>query len=273
MNNRFTTNDLEILISTMNKTSLDFLKPMFPSSNFTDFTILIINQTEEKNVLLSNYQNIRVINSFEKGLSKSRNLAIENASKKIVLISDDDVVYSPNFDKTITEAFNESTDIPIITFNHQRIGEEKPHNLSQKIFNHTLKSIERVCSIEIAFQVEKIKNNSLYFDENFGLGSYFETAEEFLFLRNAFLKQMKLIYNPSIIVSHPLLTSGDNEGDDKLIYARAALFYKTKKQFGYLTLLKHLYLLSSKKLLKKSEYIEKFKLGLTAIKKYKSLVK
>ncbi|MBC8882665.1 hypothetical protein H9X57_02430 [Flavobacterium piscinae] len=77
MTNQFTPNDLEIIISTMNQTSLNFLVPMFPMCHFSAFSILIINQTTENNVLVSEFESVKVINSFEKGLSKSRNLGIK----------------------------------------------------------------------------------------------------------------------------------------------------------------------------------------------------
>ena len=86
-------NSLEVLIATQNRTSLDFLLKMFPDHNFKDFKILIVNQTIKGQDLTSNSDAIRVINSYEKGLSKSRNLALQNASCNIALISDDDVIY------------------------------------------------------------------------------------------------------------------------------------------------------------------------------------
>ena len=58
--------ELEILIATMNKTSLDFLSSMFSSQDYSNFTILIVNQTTKDKLLVSDHANIRVINSFEK---------------------------------------------------------------------------------------------------------------------------------------------------------------------------------------------------------------
>ena len=75
-NSFFKEADIEILISTMNRDSLDFLIPMFSYSHFSNFSILIINQTQSERILTSAYSNVRVINSFEKGLSKRRNLAL-----------------------------------------------------------------------------------------------------------------------------------------------------------------------------------------------------
>lgn len=264
--------DFEILMATKNKSSLDFLEAMFPFEHFSNFNILIINQTSD-NELRSKFENIRVINVNEKGLSKSRNLAIKNAVKKICLIADDDVVYFPNFDKEIITAFNQNSDAAMITFNHQREGLNHPQNNSQCVFIHSQKSIWKVCSIEIAFKLDIIQENNLIFDENFGLGSYFETAEEYLFLRDTIKLSLRVLFYPFIIVSHPLLCSGEYQGDDKIVFARAALFYKLKAHLVYIWLLKYVFFLARNNYIAWNECVGKYKIGLSGIQKYKELVK
>lgn len=268
----FSENDLEILIATQDRINLDFLIQMFPFKHFSNFNILIINQSK-LNVLTSDFCKVRVINSIETGLSKSRNLAINNAVKKICLIADDDVVYFLNFEKDIIDSFNNFHKAALLTFNHQRIGWTKPQNSSINKYNHSLKSIEKVCSIEIAFQLKVIKENNIYFDENFGLGSYFETAEEYLFMREVVKLKLITLFCPFIIVSHPLLSSGVNQGSDKILFARAALFYKTKVNLVYIWLPKYIFFLIRKNYISWNEFFKKFKIGLSGIQKYKELVK
>lgn len=272
MTNVYTENDLEILIATKDRINLDFLLPMFPFAPFYNFNILIVNQSKE-NILTSDFHSVRVINSREVGLSKSRNLAIKNGIKKICLLADDDVVYFENFEKIIINAFMSLCNPIIITFNHQRIGLYEPKNKSRKAYEHTIKSILKVCSIEIAFQLHEIKNNNIHFDEYFGLGSFFETAEENLFLGNALKLKLDSYYCPDVIVSHPLVSSGNQEGKDELIYARSALIYKTKGIYVYFWLHKYLFFLYRKGFIGKTEYMDKFKLGLSGIKKFKELNK
>ncbi len=266
----FSENDLEILIATKNRNNFDFLAPMFPFKHFSKFNILIINQSK-KNQLISDFETVRVINVDEKGLSKSRNLAIKNASKKICLISDDDVVYFTNFEKEIISAFNKNPEAAVITFNHQRDGLNKPQNSAQKSFDHTLKSIWNVCSIEIALQIKATKVNKIYFDENFGLGSCFETAEEYLFLREIIKQNLNILFFPSVIVSHPLISSGENQGDDKILYARAAMFYKINPNLAYFWLLKYVFFLARNNYIEWTECYPKYKMGLLGIQKYKQI--
>ena len=265
--------DIEILVSTMNKKSLDFLVPMFPFSHFSHFSILVINQTLEDCILTSDYPSVRVLNFFEKGLSKSRNLALNNAVKKICVIADDDVVYYPNFREEVVNSFNTLKDASIITFNHKRIGLNEPQKKAKASYLHSLKSIWTVSSIEMTFKLEDIKKNKISFNEYFGLGSIFETAEEFLFLRKSFQNKLKIYYSPFVLVSHPLVSSGVHEGENKIVFARSALFYKTKGILVYLWLLKYLFFLLINNYIKKGESIQKFKIGIAGIRKYKEIAK
>jgi len=269
----YTNLDIEILISTMNKKSLDFLIPMFPFSHYSNFSILIVNQTQEDYLLTSDYPNIRVINSFEKGLSKSRNVAIQNATKQLCLIADDDIIYFSDFEKEIVNAFNTFSDASIITFNHQRIGVDKPYKSEINSYLHNEKSIYRVVSIEIAFKVNVIQEQNIKFDEIFGLGSIFETAEEFLFLRQGLKLNSKLYFWPSVIVSHPLKCSGEYHADDRLVFARSALFYKIKGNIAYLWLVKYLFFLIKNESINFKQCITKFRIGLLGIKRYKEIIK
>ncbi|TCN57476.1 glycosyl transferase family 2 [Flavobacterium circumlabens] len=270
MLNVFSEKDFEILIATKDRSNFDFLLPMFPFEHFSNFNILIINQSLNK-VLSSDFDSVRVINSTEKGLSKSRNTAIQNASKKICLISDDDVVFAENFRKDILLAFQNQEKADIITFNHQRIGAVQPQKKWDSAFRHTSKTIWNVSSIEIAFKVEEIKKKNITFDTNFGLGSFFETAEEFLFLKAVLNQKGNVYFSPEIIVSHPEFSSGKNEGSDTLIYSRAALFYKLHGSFAYIWLAKYIFFLIRKKYIRFSEAGEKYKSGLAGIAKFREI--
>lgn len=262
--------DFEILIATKNKSSLDFLEAMFPFEHYSNFNILIINQSQNCSCA-SSFTSVRVINSQEIGLSKSRNLAIRNASKKIVLLSDDDLIYRQGFDKYILTEFDQNKNATVITFNHLEENELEPHKSKLKSFQHNKKSIWSVSSVEIAFRLDAIKKNTIWFDELFGLGAYFETAEEYLFLKTVLQKKLQLYFNPAIILLHPAMSSGKKEGSDGLLYARAALFSKTKQQFAPIYLSKYLFFLLRKKHINWFDLIDKFKIGLMGINKFREL--
>jgi len=264
--------ELELLLSTMNRTSLSFLSNLFPEDNFLNYSILIINQTTENKLLTSDYPNIRVINSFEKGLSKSRNLAIQNAQKEVCLLVDDDVKYKKYFKTIIFEAFFENEKADIITF---QIEDEKGRLFKNypDINIHDKHTLNTVNSVGIAFRLKKIKENDIKFNDHFGLGAKFPTADEYIFLRNALNKKLSIYFEPKIILQHDYFSSGKAVASYKNLYARGAFFYKYSKELSYLRLCKHLFLMFKDQDVKLIKIPSAFTVGLKGIKAYKLLLK
>ena len=231
MTNEFKKQDLEILVSTMNRNSLDFLIPMFPFCHFSDFSILIVNQTEENKLLVSDFPSIRVINSFEKGLSKSRNLALKNVIGKIVLIADDDVIYMNDFDTKIIQAYNQYDNKAVISF-----CIEKPNGLLFKKYspnakkNLSLMELFNVLSIEISLNKLILDKLGITFDENFGLGSEFQMGEEAVFLSDIKNKNQQIAFVPSVIVIHSEISSTEKIDFSKRYYAQGAFLTKVLKE-------------------------------------------
>lgn len=223
--------DIEILISTMNKDSLDFLIPMFPYSHFSAFQILIVNQTEGEKILTSGYSNIRVINSFEKGLSKSRNLALENALGKILVIADDDVVYEEGFITKITDAYNKFPAAAVIQFSAvNSIGDLIKKYPSNSKVNLNSFHILNVSSIEMTLNKTVIDASQIRFDENFGLGAVFEMGEEAVFLSDLKAKNKQLVFDPQVIAMHENPTSSEKINITDKYYIQGALFSRIFKK-------------------------------------------
>ena len=75
-----------------------------------------------------------------------------------------------------------------------------------------------------------------------------------------------------IILTHKELSSGQNAGSDKIIFARSAVFSKYYGDIAYLKLIHHIYLLLINGKIKFHEIIVKFMAGLNGIKKYKVII-
>ena len=261
---------LEILISTMKRSNLDFLKPMFPK-DFGNYNILIINQTEKGQELTSKYDNIRVVNSYEKGLSKSRNLALKNTKGDICLIADDDIKYVENFDNIIKNAFNTNKNFDVLTFMMSDFEGKlaKKYNLPKQ---HNYKSLVKANSVTIAFKNHKVTEAKIKFDTNFGLGSTFQIAEEFIWLRSLYKANFKIGFIPKIIVQHPYESSGRFGGDDRIIAARSALFYKYSKRLAHLKLIRYIYITLKRQQIKPKDFLKKYRVGHKAINHYKAIL-
>lgn len=232
--------DIEILIATMNKVSLDFLKPMFPFSSFANFSILIINQTEKDKILVSDYPNIRVINSFEKGLSKSRNLALDNTIGKIIIIADDDVVYQNDFVSKVIKAYNKFQHATVINFcaiNQNGTFLKKYPTYSKKQLNTF--DVFNVGSIEMTINKERLDSIGIRFDENFGLGASFEMGEEAIFLFDLENKKQQISFENQILVKHKGMTTSDKKGMNERYYIHGAVLTRVlKNNYTYWLFLK-----------------------------------
>ena len=233
---------LEILISTKDRDNLDFLNNIFVNNNAHSNPILIINQTQNLNFSCPHSDNINLINVNQIGLSKSRNLAIENAKADICLLADDDIVYENNFESIILNAFNLNPSADIITFkmNDFEGNSFKSYPIIKK---HNKKSLSFVNSVVIAFRRNSIISNKVFFDENFGLGSTFQTADEYVFLRNALNLNLNIVFHNEVILSHPVDSSGKDVASDRILFAKGALFYKYYNILSLLKLIHYLYLM------------------------------
>lgn len=226
---------IEFLISTTDKTDLLFLDKMFKHTDITQFKILVINQCLTidipSNINIKN-SNIRVISVKDKGLSKSRNLAIANAIGDIIIPTDDDVIYNKYVVEIVNQTF-QNLKIDIATF---KISTPEGHPFKKYSiypFFHTIRTLLKVSSIEIAIRVDSIRNTEIFYDEKFGLGSEYPSGEENIYLTDALKKGLSIQYLPETIAIHPHITSGKLL-DTEMLETKGAVFCRL---FGYKALL------------------------------------
>jgi glycosyltransferase involved in cell wall biosynthesis len=207
LESNYTKSDIEILIATMNRDNFDFLIPMFPFANYWDFSLVIVNQTKG-NLLVSSFENVKVINSPEFGLSKSRNIALANATKDLLVIADDDVIFKSDFELKITRAFNHFKNPAMVKFCSEKVENMEMHT-DQKLRKNTLNWLDilNTISIEIVVNRGHVSAKKIRFDERFGLGSTFGAGEEQVFLAQLKEAEMELCFEPEILVLHPQDTS------------------------------------------------------------------
>ena len=259
--------ELEILIATMNRTSLDFLSSMFSRHNYLDFNVLLVNQTSEAKLLKSEHPNIRVINSFEKGLSKSRNIAINKAVKPICLFADDDVVFIDGFKESILEAHG-AYNYPIITFQTLTTQNNLYWKYPTKPTLHNEYIRNKTLSIEITFKKDELKG--LYFDERFGLGATFEDGENYIFLSEAMKKGLQLWFVNKTLSIHNPISSSDEVESDRLLYAKSAIHFYKYGNLAYFWVFKFVFFIYRKKHISFYVISRKVKIGFKGIRDYKN---
>lgn len=261
---------IEILLSTMYRENLEFLKPIFEHNCIDDFYITIVNQTTESKQLVSNKSNIKVLNSLERGSPASRNLAIKNATKDICLMADDDIVYKPNLKTTILEAHKNQPKAAMISF--EALNEEGKlyTNYSSKK-KHTKASLKHIFTWVITFKRKIFAEHSIFFNHYFGVGATFKGETEYVFLRNCFDKGLPMTHVSKSIVVHPNESSGLNMGSDNAVFARAALSYRFYGSLAYIWLYKYIFFLLRHKYISIKDIQTKLETGFKGIKTYKAL--
>ncbi len=167
-----------------------------------------------------------VIESYDSGLSRSRNLCLKHATADIVLLADDDVQYQSHFVESILRVFD-SVSCDVATFVTE-FGTETRYR--RKPYRHNIISILGVSSIETAFRLAPIKTKGIRFDENFGLGSAHPISEEAIFLKDCISNKLNVIYMPEVIASHHHKSSGVDWNNKRIWFSKGAVF---RRLYGF----------------------------------------
>lgn len=212
----------------MNRDNFDFLYKMFPHQDLRDLNIIIVNQTSKEFKLESSLESVTVINSFEKGLSISRNLALQNATFDWCLIADDDLIYTIDFTQNIVFGINNFKNSGVIIFQAQ-IDANLLLRAYPSYSKENLSNFEKleVASFEMLINRKKVFDKVL-FNSFFGLGSkVFNSGEEQLFMRDVHKKlSLPISYISSVIVQHPWLSTGREFDKKNRYFTKGAVFKK-----------------------------------------------
>ena len=193
---------VEVLIACMYQTDFSIIEKTNIQSD-----VLIINQCDTDKEESCNFLNrkgvecnARIIHTTERGVSRSRNMAIENAIGDICLICDDDERLEDDYaDKLIYwfDKFSESSVIAsrfVIPDNYyvKKVFWDNP-----LVINY--KNALKISSWQIAFKRNHILDNNIRFDPEIGSGVTNAGGEEKIFLHDCLSKGLKVYYQPDII--------------------------------------------------------------------------
>lgn len=222
---------LEVLLSTMNQTSTSFIEKMNTNSD-----VLVVNQCDKYDYSEEHYKNklIRMISNTNRGLSRSRNEALLNATGDICVLCDDDVVYKDDYVDVILEAFNKIKDADIIVFNTNKL------NCSSVMSRKKITKIRKAPryktygSVRLAFNLKSLQKKNIWFDVNFGAGSTYGAGEESLVLREARKRGLKIYEHPAFIADVDYATSSWFDGySEKFFFDKGAWLAAAYPCFKY----------------------------------------
>ncbi|UPK49062.1 glycosyltransferase family 2 protein [Bacillus sp. H8-1] len=227
---------VEMLVSTMNQKDSSLLAKMNISGKST-----VINQiTDEKIQAFKdiNEEEIKFISLKDRGLSKSRNMALNNATAEICVVCDDDMEYPTDYERIILKHYIDNPDVDIIIFQVQKEDGSfyKKYKNKKRMLN--LLSIMKVSSVEITFRRESIIKAGIKYNELFGAGSKFFMGEESIFLSQCIKAGLKVLYVPEIIGKLSDSESTWFRGYDKEYFmVKGACFYAMGPKFYFILIL------------------------------------
>jgi hypothetical protein len=198
----------------MNRENLNFVFNIFPSDLVNKISAIVINQCTNITInqpiqILSTNSNIIMYSVYDKGLSRSRNLALKYADSDICVLTDDDYVYLPNVVDVISQAYRSIKSADVITFQSLKIeNSQSRKKYKNKVYKRKIFEFSSISSSEITFKLSSIKSKSIQFNEKFGLGTTNFCGEEGIFLSECFHSNLKIYHYPSYLCLEPSFTTG-----------------------------------------------------------------
>ena len=248
--------ELEVLLSVMNLNKQDLDK-----MNITS-TCTVINQCGKNKQ--EKYKNFNIYSYDEIGTSNSRNRGLEHATKDIILLCDDDVVYNKDYEKIVIEEFKNNPKADMIIFNVINPYRKKRINKKSKKL-HIYNSLN-YAAYNVAFRKKSLKN--IRMNTMFGPGSKYKSGgDDTLFIVD-FLKNKLKIYSSTkiigkIISDESTWFKGYNE---KFFFDKGALYTAISKRFRHILMLQHL--IRHKEILNNLKFVKAYKTMLKGSKDY-----
>lgn len=236
---------LSVLICTFNEGILSVPNILKKKRDDVDY-IVSFQYSDEK--FLSeipeslNRSDVKVVPLSGRGVCRNRNHALSLADSDIALIADDDVRYLDDTFDLILNTFEVNKNVDLAFFKIKTPeGEPEYKEYPSRMTPYTRWKGYAPCSIEIAFRVDQVKKNHLWFDERFGLGSEkLAGGEEPIFVDACLKKGLKACFFPEYIVEHPYLSTGRNKAfAQSEVMTMGALCHHFKGDLAFLAMIKY----------------------------------
>ncbi len=246
---------LNILISTINDGIKNIEKIFLPTDNRISYIIShqITNNKDYSNEVtkLKRQQDIIYLSLDVKGLSKNRNNCLKHINGDIVYICDDDISLLYESILKVIEKFKNSDNLDVLRC-QVRTFEGKPYKKynPQEYKIDSIMQLTNFSSIEMIVKSSFIKENHIFFDEDFGIGAQYQVGEDFIFIADILKKNGNIVHYPIDIVKHGEFGTGGMLSDN-VIVGRGAVF---RRVFGKLSFIVNIYFAIKNKKKYKAKY-------------------
>ena len=180
---------LEILMSCMHQTD----DALIAASQITGSAV-VVNQCdrEEERSYTTEHGTVRFLSTTQRGLTKSRNMAIAHSTADVCLLCDDDENFVPGYEEKILGAYEQLTQADVVIF--KMVDRPCPFGDVPKPlkFPQTM----HVSSWQISFRRKKLLEKGVRFDELLGAGTGNGAEEELKFLLDCQKAGLSIWYAP-----------------------------------------------------------------------------
>lgn len=200
---------IQFLISTLGERIAQAAKVLLPPMEGVSYVVVWQRNGIGSDALpaeLKVREDVSIVEDNGKGLARSRNIALENATADLLVITDDDNRYDTAAIELIRNAFEKHPTAGLIQF--QALTMEGKPLRNYPAFPYAYETRPRgtyFCSVEL---VMRRKANLPRFDERFGLGAELGCGEEEVFVHEAVKRGVKMIYVPQPLVRTDGATTG-----------------------------------------------------------------
>ena len=220
---------IEVAVATMNERdplALCERLGLYAGVQAGQVRVLVINQCPDGPLEADvNTGAVRMFSFGERGVSRSRNRALELSEADILLFADDDLRYVEGVAGRVQAAFSHFPRAAIITFPilDRQTGQPK-RRFAVRPRRHSRLSITGIGTPEIA--VRRSRLDGVRFDEGFGLGTALPQGDEPIFLRDAQRRGLQVCFWPQALCSYEGTSSGGGPWTNALVQTKRAVLQR-----------------------------------------------
>lgn len=207
---------LDVLVACMHRNDNSLIADSRITGN-----ALVINQCDQEGERSFRTENglVRWVDSLQRGLTRSRNLALSLSDADICLLCDDDEVFEADYEQKILSAYESLPQADVIIFKMKNRAPSFEDRVMELKFPQTM----RVSSWQISFRRESLLRCDVCFDELLGAGTGNGAEEELKFLTDCRKANLKIYYVPEMIASVAQTESTWFQGfNEEFFYNRGA---------------------------------------------------
>lgn len=191
-------NPLQILIPTMHKNGEEEIRELLNYLNVKSSAI-VANQTDRDQAytFVHRGKEILVIDSTTKGVSRNRNILLENLSASIGLFIDDDCALLDDYENKVVRFFLKNKNDAVL-FNGLIFGKER---ISKKrtAFVIRFSDVSHVGGPGVALSKKAVEKYNLRFNEALGTPNFIYSGEDSVFMHEMMKKRLKIFRSSKLV--------------------------------------------------------------------------